>query len=293
MALKKPSKEGSLSYRGAEKGNNGKLTVEQTLLVRRSVISLYGYCKHISSGWLGNKRVVFCVTFNRVQAYNLENPVEPLVIINLEMQRQLGVISISPDRFITFGENGITLFGIERGIVTKRGTTNNVVLGLDRYGSYIYALTAVSLEIYNLELLKLGEYELGGFKHILVIRNRVVLGDDNNITVFVVSNPMTCPERLGSYEVKGIVSLNTSKMLDDPNSILIHDVNGDARVINISEEDKPQEVAFFKCSGHFADMIPIGKGLFVRVPKNSNILNIYQKVNTTILNRSQLGLKEL
>jgi len=75
-----------------EKGNTGKLIVEQALLITSSVVQLEAYCKHVSAGIVNNSKAIFCVTYNRVKVYSLEDPSHPELIDDIEVPGVLGLV---------------------------------------------------------------------------------------------------------------------------------------------------------------------------------------------------------
>ena len=165
------------------------------------------------------------------------------------------------------------------------------VVAVDRFGSCLFALTENSVDVYNFELENVGHFNLKGFSHMLVDRNRLVLGNKYEIVIFSISEHMITPKRVGSFQLEsGVAGLLKPPAGSSINLIFILNINGGGRMFDITEANAPQEVANFIVDPWFARGVQIGNRLvIIRTDKNSSTSGYLSHIRDACVKQIAVG----
>lgn len=269
---------------------DGKLVVEQTLLIHAGVVNLDNKCRYAGGEMVRGIPTLSCVTSGGVDIYDLTRPNSPKLLRRISSQGTQGIIHIWKS-FVTWGENGLSIVSSDNERTRETKISSNHVIGVAKFADYLYALTTGSVEVYDQKLQCTGELNIESFTNIVSTGKCLVLGNKQGFAVFDLSQP-TSPRKVIMYELGGIADLIVPQIKDNENLIFVRDIDGGGKIFDLSKSDEPREIVHYAQDPWFVVSRRIGKRLLVCVDDGGDILNIYSVANKVILNESELGRME-
>ncbi|MFX1466002.1 MAG: hypothetical protein ACFFA5_05970, partial [Promethearchaeota archaeon] len=247
------------------------IIMKQILMVERGQLAFNKLIKSVNAGWLSGNPVVLLVDEHQFRAYDVTIPKLPRLIEQISVDGLQGA-TVWNDTFLLWGKFGLiqqTLPG------TQLLRIAQPIRDCSHSGQHLVALTDESVEILDAHLEHMGSLSVKGANHLLVIGQRLILDETNQLGFIDIKNPSK-PDRKGSLSIPEPAGLSGRRIIKSYHGIFVRHKGGGGTVYNLKGE-VPFKVIDYVSDPWFFDSTRVGK-VFARLNVDHTMVKLYKFV---------------